>query len=218
MIFGATGMVGQGVLRECLLDAGVESVLAVGRTPTGKHHAKLREMVLPDLTDFSAVEDRLSGHDACFFCLGIASSGMTEEAYRRITYDIPLAAARSLAARNPGMTFVHVSGAGADGSEKGRIMWARVKGQAENALLRQPFKAVYVFRPAFIQPLHGIRSRTRLYRAFYAIAGPLFPLWKALFPRYVTTTEAVGRAMIAAARHGAPKRLLENADINALAR
>lgn len=211
-------MVGQGVLRECLLDAGVESVLAVGRTPTGKHHAKLREMVLPDLTDFSAVEDRLSGHDACFFCLGIASSGMTEEAYRRITYDIPLAAARSLAARNPGMTFVHVSGAGADGSEKGRIMWARVKGQAENALLRQPFKAVYVFRPAFIQPLHGIRSRTRLYRAFYAIAGPLFPLWKALFPRYVTTTEAVGRAMIAAARHGAPKRLLENADINALAR
>lgn len=210
-------MVGQGVLRECLLDDGVQSVLAVGRRNTGQRHAKLRDLVVQDLTDFSGLEDELTGHDACFFCLGAASSGMTEEAYRKVTCDIPLAAARTLAARNPGMTFIHVSGAGADSSQRGRIMWARVKGEAENALLRLPFKAVYVFRPAFIQPRHGIRSRTRLYRAFYAVAGPLFPLWKALFPRYVTTTEAVGRAMIAAARRGAPKAVLENADINALA-
>lgn len=218
VIFGATGMIGQGVLRECLLDDGVRSVLAIGRSATGRSHPKLRELVVSDIGDLSGVETEVTGHDACFFCAGVSSSGMSEEAYTRITLDMPLAAARTLAARNPGMTFVHLSGAGADSSERGRVMWARVKGRAENALLRLPFAAVYVFRPAFIQPLHGIRSRTPLYRAFYAIMGPLFPLWKALIPKYVTTTEAVGRAMIAAARHGAPRNVLENADINALAR
>jgi uncharacterized protein YbjT (DUF2867 family) len=216
IVFGATGMVGQGVLRQCLLDPAVEHVLTVGRAATGQQHAKLRELTVPDLTDFSAVEEQLSGYDACFYCLGVASSGMAEDAYTRITYDMPVAAARVLAARNPGLTFVHVSGAGVDSSEQSRVMWARVKGRAENAILRMPFKAAYVFRPAFIRPLHGIRSRTRLYRAFYAVAGPLFPLLKALFPGRITTTEQMARAMISAAREGAPKAVLESADINAL--
>ena len=218
LVFGATGMVGQGVLRECLLDPGVDGVVTVGRSATGQRSAKLRELVVPDLLDLSAVEGALSGYDACFFCLGIASAGMTEEDYQRITYDMPLAVAETLAPRNPGMTFVHVSGAGADSTERGRTMWARVKGKAENALLRMPFKASYVFRPAFIQPLHGIRSRTRLYRVFYAVLGPLFPVWKVLLPKHVTTTEEVGRAMLAVARHGAPRRVLENEDISAIAR
>lgn len=216
IIFGATGMVGQGVLRECLLDPGVEQVLTVGRTATGQQHPKLRELTVPDLTDFSAVEGELTGYDACFFCLGVASSGMAEDAYTRVTYDMPVAAARVLAARNPGLTFVHVSGAGVDSTEQSRVMWARVKGRAENAILGMPFKAAYVFRPAFIRPLHGIRSRTPLYRAFYAVAGPLFPVLKALFPGRITTTEQMARAMIAAARGGAPKPVLESADINAL--
>jgi uncharacterized protein YbjT (DUF2867 family) len=141
---------------------------------------------------------------------------MEEDAYTRITYDMPVAAARVLAALNPGLTFVHVSGTGADSTESSRLMWARVKGRAENAILAMPFKAAYVFRPAFIQPLHGIRSRTRLYRVFYAIGGPLFPLLRALFPNKTTTTEHMGRAMIAVARHGAGKRVLEQADINAV--
>ena len=216
IVFGATGMVGQGVLRECLLDDGVEQVLTVGRSATGQQHPKLKELVVPDLTDYSAVRAELGGYDACFFCLGVASAGMAEEAYTRITCDIPVAAARTLAALNPRMTFVHVSGTGADSSERSRVMWARVKGRAENAILAMPFKAAYVFRPAFIQPLHGIRSRTRLYRVFYAIGGPLFPLLKRLFPGKVTTTEQMGRAMIAVARHGAARRVLEQPDINAV--
>jgi uncharacterized protein YbjT (DUF2867 family) len=216
IVFGATGMVGQGVLRECLLDDGVEQVLTVGRSATGQRHPKLRELVVGDLTDYSAVQDELSGHDACFFCLGVASAGMAEDAYSRITHDMPVAAARTLSALNPGMTFVLVSGTGADSAERSRLMWARVKGKAENAVLAMPFKAAYVFRPAFIQPLHGIRSRTPLYRFFYAVGGPLFPLLKRLFPDKVTTTEQMGRAMIAVARHGAGKRVLEQADINAV--
>jgi uncharacterized protein YbjT (DUF2867 family) len=216
IVFGATGMVGQGVLRECLLDEGVEQVLTVGRSATGQQHPKLKELVVPDLTDYSGVESELSGYDACYFCLGVASAGMAEDAYARITYDMPVAAARTLSALNPGMTFVHVSGTGADSTERSRLMWARVKGRAENALLAMPFKAVYVFRPAFIQPLHGIRSRTPLYRFFYAIGGPLFPLLKRLFPGKVTTTEQMGRAMIAVARQGAGRRVLEQPDINAV--
>jgi uncharacterized protein YbjT (DUF2867 family) len=217
ILFGATGMVGQGVLRECLRDPGVEAVLAVGRSATRERSPKLREIILGDMSDLAAVESRLAGYDACFFCLGISSAGMTEADYRRVTYDIPLTAARALAPRNPEMTFVLVSGAGADSTERGRVMWARVKGETENAILRLPFKAAYVFRPAFIQPLHGIRSRTKLYRMVYTVVGPLYPLWKRLFPGYVTTTETIGRAMIAVARQGAPKRVLENQDINAVA-
>ena len=214
ILFGATGMVGQGVLRECLLDPAVERVLVAGRSRTGVQHDKLRELVLRDFLDFSEVEGELSGYDACFFCLGVSSAGMTEADYRRVTYDITMAAARTLSGLNPVMTFVFVSGGGADSTGHGRVMWARVKGETENALLQLPFKAVYIFRPAFIQPLHGITSRTKLYRMLYAVAAPLYPVWKALAPRYVTTTEQVGRAMIAVARQGAPKAVLENWDIN----
>jgi uncharacterized protein YbjT (DUF2867 family) len=215
VLFGATGMVGQGVLRECLLDPEVESVLVIGRSATGQRHEKLREIVHEDFFDFSAIEPELAGLDACFFCLGVSSAGMTEESYRRVTYDIALAAAQTLVRLNPGMTFIFVSGAGTDSTERGRVMWARVKGETENALLRLPFKAAYMFRPGFIQPLHEIKSKTKLYQAFYTIARPIFPLLKA-FPKYVTTTEQLGRAMIKVARRGAPKPILESVDINRL--
>ena len=218
VVFGATGMVGQAVLRECLLDGGVDRVMTVGRRATGQTHEKLRELVHGDLLDLSAIEGALDGFDACFFCLGVCSVGTSEEDYTRVTHDLTLFVAETLARRNPGMTFVFVSGAGTDSTERGRSMWARVKGRTENALLRLPFKAAYMFRPAFIQPMHGIVSRTRIYRALYAIVGPLYPLWKALLPAWVTTTEKVGRAMLAVARRGALKPVLENADINELGR
>jgi uncharacterized protein YbjT (DUF2867 family) len=216
VLFGATGMVGQGVLRECLLDPGVSRVLAVGRASTAQRHEKLRELVVRDFSDFSAVERELAGYDACFFCLGVTSAGMSEADYRRVTYDIAFAVARTLAKLNPAMTFVFVSGAGADSTARGRVMWARVKGETENALLALPFKGVYVFRPAAIQPLHGIRSKTTWINVAYAVLGPLYPVWKRLVPKYVTTTEQVGRAMIAVAARGASKRILENDDINQL--
>ena len=218
LLFGATGMVGQGVLRECLLDPDVTSVLAVGRAPTGQQHPKLREIVHANLYDYSAIASQLAGHDACFFCLGVSAAGMTEEAYHHVTFDLTLAAAKALVKLTPSMTFVYVSGAGTDGTERGRAMWARVKGQTENALLRLPFKGVYMFRPGLIQPLHGIRSKTTLYRVVYAITGPLLPVLKALLPNQITTTELVGRAMLAVAKRGASKQVLEMADINALAK
>lgn len=209
-------MVGQGVLRECLRDDDVEAVLAVVRSPTGQRHPKLHEIVHADFSDFSTIADRLSGCDACFFCLGVSSAGMGEPEYRRVTFDITLAAAKALADRNPAMTFVYLSGAGTDSTERGRTMWARVKGETENALLALPFRAAYMFRPAIIQPGPGIVSKTRSYRILYGVFGPLFPVLKALFPRFVTTTEEVGRAMLEVAKHGAPKRVIENADIIAL--
>jgi uncharacterized protein YbjT (DUF2867 family) len=216
IVFGATGMVGQGVVRECLLDPRVESVLAIGRTASGNEHAKLQERVLGDVTALSSIEADLEGRDACFFCLGVSSAGMSEVDYRRLTYDLTLSVARALLKASPGMTFIYVSGAGTDSTARGRSMWARVKGETENALREMPFKATYMFRPGFIQPLHGIVSKTKLYRVLYVVVGPLYPLWKVLFPSYVTTTELVGRAMIEAARAGAPKPILENRDINAL--
>lgn len=217
ILFGATGMVGQGVLRECLLAPDVESVLTVGRNAAGVRDEKLRELVHADLFDLDGVARELAGHDTCFFCLGVSSAGMSEPDYTRVTLDLTVAVARLLARLNPGMTFVYVSGAGTDSTGSGRTMWARVKGRTENALLELPFKAAYMFRPAFIQPMHGIVSRTRLYRLLYAVVGPLYPLWKVLFPGYVTTTEKVGRAMLEVARSGFPRPVLENGDINALA-
>ncbi len=215
LIFGATGMVGQGVLRECLLDPGVVEVLAIGRNATGQVHPKLREVATPDFMNVAAVAPELKRFDACFFCLGVSSSGMAEMEYRRVTFDVTLAVARTLAQQNPDMTFIYVSGAGTDSTGRGRSMWARVKGQTENALLALPFKAV-MFRPGGIAPLHGIKSRTRLYRVLYAWTGPLWPLLYRAFPQFVTTTEQVGRAMLRVARFGAPKRILETRDINAL--
>ncbi|MDQ2871314.1 MAG: epimerase [Acidobacteriota bacterium] len=215
LLFGASGMVGQGVLRECLLDPDVTSVLSIVRRPTGVRAPKLREIVHPDFLDFSPIESDLSGLDACFFCSGVSSSGMSERDYRLVTRDQTLAAAGTLARLNPNMTFVYVSGAGTDASEKGRTMWARVKGETENALLRLPFAAAYMFRPGLIQPLHGIRSKTRLYRILYTLLAPVLPLLRRMLPGSVTTTGQVGRAMIAVARHGRPKRILETSDINA---
>jgi uncharacterized protein YbjT (DUF2867 family) len=209
ILFGASGMVGQGVLRECLLDPGVHRVLAIGRTVTGQQHAKLAEVVRADLYDYSDIEGELSGYDACFFCLGTSAAGKTEAEYRRVTYDLTMAAANTLAQLNPQMTFVYVSGSGTDSSEQGRVMWARVKGATENALLRLPFKAAYMFRPAGIQPMHGETSKTKLYRVAYSITRPLLPLLLRLFPNYVTTTEILGRAMLDAARNGAPSPILE---------
>ncbi len=209
-------MVGQGVLRECLLDEEVWSVLSIGRSVMGQQHPKLQEMIHANFLDYSGIEGRLAGFDACFFCLGVSSAGMTEERYTRVTYDITLAAARTLARLNPNMTFVYVSGMGTDSSEHGRSMWARVKGKTENDLLRLPFKAAYMFRPAVIVPLHGIKSKTEVYRIFYRVLAPLLPLLKGRFPKYVTTTEQVGRAMIKVAKDGAPKPVLENSDINSV--
>jgi uncharacterized protein YbjT (DUF2867 family) len=214
ILLGATGMVGQGVLRECLLDSEVQSVLTVGRSATGQQHEKLHEIVHNDLFDLSAIEGMLSGYDACFFCLGVSAVGMSEEAYRRLTYDLTTSVAKTLARLNQAMTFIYVSGAGTDSGEQGRIMWARVKGKTENALLQMPFRAAYMFRPGYIQPLHGIRTKTKWYGVLYSVMGPLYPLWKFLFPKYVTTTECIGRAMLKVAKRGAPKSVLENQDIN----
>lgn len=211
-------MVGQGVLRECLLDPDIVGVQTIGRSATGVHHPKLREIVQPDLFHYAGIEPELRGFDACFFCLGVSSGGMSEPQYERLTHTLAIAAAETLSRLNPGMTFIYVSGAGTDSSEKGRVMWARVKGKTENAILRLPFKAAYMFRPAGIQPVHGERSRTTVYRIGYALTKPVLPLLRRLFPRYILTTEEIGRAMIHVAKRGAPKRVLESSDIGDCAR
>jgi uncharacterized protein YbjT (DUF2867 family) len=216
ILFGATGMVGQGCLRECLLDGGVESVLAVGRSSSGQRHAKLREIVHDNFLDFSRIESELAGFDACFFCLGVSSVGMSEERYRHLTYDITLAAAKTLSKLNPQMVFVYVTGRGTDSTEQGRLAWARVKGKTENDLLKLPFKAAYMFRPAGIQPLHGVRSKTAWVQAIYAVTAPLLSLLNRTSPQFMTTTEQVGRAMIKVARDGFPRPVLESEDINRL--
>jgi uncharacterized protein YbjT (DUF2867 family) len=216
LLFGATGMIGQGVLRECLLDPRVESVLAIGRSPSGQSDPKLRDLVQRDLFDYSAIEHEFTDVDACFFCVGVTSAGMSERDYTRVTFDLTLAAARTLATVRPGATFIYVSGAGADSTERGTVMWARVRGRTENAVLALPLRAC-VFRPAIVQPLHGIQSRTGWYRILYSITNPLMPVLKAILPAYVTTTEAIGRAMLEVARHGTPAKVLESREINLLA-
>jgi uncharacterized protein YbjT (DUF2867 family) len=211
ILFGATGMVGQGVLRECLRDEGVEAVLSVGRSTTGTTHPKLRELVRKDLFDFGAAGTDLQGYDACFFCLGVSSAGMREADYTHLTYDLTLGWARTLARVNPAMTFVYVSGAGTDG----KSMWARVKKRTEDALLAL-FPSAYMVRLSALRPMHGEVSKTRWTRIGYAVLGPLLPLVRAIAPGAVITTEELGRAMIRAARRGAPKRLLEGRDLRAL--
>ena len=176
----------------------------------------MRELVHADLWHYELIEKSLAGFDACFFCLGVSSAGTDEREYRRITYGIPLAAAQTLSRLNPHMTFVYVSGAGADSSGRSRMRWARVKGQTENALLRVRFKAAYMFRPGTIQPLHGSRARTPWYRWMYTILGPVIPVLRKVFPNSILTTEQIGRAMIVAAALGAPKSVLESRDIRAL--
>jgi uncharacterized protein YbjT (DUF2867 family) len=213
ILFGATGMVGQGVLRECLLDPDVHQILSIVRTPSNQPHPKLRELVHTDFFDYSAIEPELTGFDACFFSLGVSSAGMDEAKYTHLTYDLTLAAATTLARLNPQMTFLYISGAGTDSTEHGRTMWARVKGKTENDLLKLPFHAAYMFRPGFIQPLHGIRSKTKLYQTFYTALNPILPLLKSAFPRYITTTEELARAMLNVARNGYPSPILETPDI-----
>lgn len=218
LIVGATGMVGQGALRECLLAPDVNEVIVLGRSKVEPEPPKLRQLVQNDLFDLIRVEPELRRIDACFFCLGVSSSGMSEAAYSHLTYDLTLAVASVLARLNPAMTLIYVSGAGTDSTGLGRSMWARVKGQTENALKALPFAGVYLFRPAVIQPLHGIQSKTPSYRRFYNWTRPLLAVMKRLFPNYVVTTEDVGQAMLNAARRGSGRLVLESRDIARLAR
>ncbi len=220
LLFGATGMVGLGVLRECLEAQDVTQVRAVGRTSINQHHPKLDEIIHADLYNYADIDARLTGFDACFFCLGVSSAGLTEEKYAHLTYDLTLAAATTLARLNPGMVFTYVSGAGTDSSEKGGSMWARVKGRTENALTRLPFRGVYLFRPGVIQPLHGVRSKTRSYQLFYSLTKPILPLLRKAMPNTILTTVDMGRAMLAAVRTcsgSSNRRTLEVRDIKALA-
>lgn len=216
LILGATGMVGQGVMRECLLDGGVARVVTLGRRATGTAHAKVRELVHADLFHLAPIEQELAGLDACFYCLGATAAGKSEAEYARINHDMTLAIAETLARLDPDMTFIYVSGMGTDSTERGRAMWARVKGRTENALLRLPFRAAYMLRPGIILPMHGIKSRTTLYRLFYSLMTPLYPALRTLFPRAITTTEQLGQVMLRLARSGYSKPVLESADIASL--
>lgn len=209
-------MAGQGILRECLLDQEVHQVLSIVRTLSGQQHAKLRELVHSDFFDYSAVVSELTGFDACLFSLGISSAGMDEAKYKHLTYILTLATAATLAELNANMTFLYVSGAGTDSTERGRSMWARIKGKTENDLLKLPFRAAYMFRPGAIQPMHGIRSKTKLYQIFYTVLNPILPLLKSVFPQYITTTEQLGRAMLRVAKQGYPRPILETKDIDTL--
>jgi len=211
IIFGATGMVGQGVLRECLSTDAVTTVLAIGRTATQQSHAKLRELIRHDMFDFNVAGNELEGYDACFFCLGVSSAGLNEADYTRLTFDLTLGWARELAKINPALTFIYISGAGT-GS---KVMWAQVKGRTENALF-DLFPSAYMIRLGALYATHGEVSKTRWTRIAYAIVGPLLPVVRKIAPASVITTEELGQAMIKAAQDGAPKRVLENRDVRAL--
>jgi len=213
IITGSTGMVGEGVLHECLLHPDVESVLVINRRPCMVQHQKLKEILHQDFSDFSPIEKELTGYNAGYFCMGVSSVGMKEETYRHLTYDLTLSLARLLAKLNPDMTLCYVSGAGTDSSEKGRIMWARVKGKTENDLLRLPFRNAYMFRPAFIQPTKGLQHA----HLFYRVLAPFFPLWQLLFPHYLLTLKEIGLAMINSVNKGPDKRVIEVKDITMLA-
>ncbi len=221
VVLGASGMIGQGVVRECLADNGIDAVVSIGRSPSGVSHPKFTEKTHPNLVDElldpASIEKEIAGADALFFCLGVSSARMSEADYRRVTYDLTLAVAAAMSTANPGSTFVYISGEGADSTENGRVMWARVRGATENALLKLPGLTTYILRPGFVQPRHGATSRVTAYRWIYRIAGPLFPFIKRVLPKYTTDTESIGRAMIALARTGSTTRILRSKDLNALA-
>jgi uncharacterized protein YbjT (DUF2867 family) len=222
IIFGATGMVGGGALLECLEDARVSSVLVVGRSSCGMKHAKLEEVLHDNFLDFSSIQSRFAGRDACFYCLGVSAVGIGDEKYVRFTYDFTVAAAQAMVAVSPSMTFCFISAAGADTSGKSRLLWVRTKGRAESAVSALPFSAVYVFRPGFIRPMKGVRSKTTAYQIIYTITGPIIPLLQQWFPNSVTTTVNIGQALIELAnpqstKRGAKRRTLGNREINALA-
>ena len=215
ILFGATGMVGQGVLRECLQDPRVTHVLQIVREPTTNRSPKLSELVHQNFFDWSTVGQQFDDYDACFFCLGVSALGRNEADYRRITHDLTLNVA-SMLLRHRVKTFIYVSGQGTN--ERSRSMWARIKGTTESALLQLPFAQVFCFRPGYIQPLHGIRSKTPWYNAIYSAVGFAYPLLKRVATPFVTSTEEVGRAMISVTARGYPKRILETPDIAAAAR
>jgi len=216
LLFGATGMIGGGALIECLADSRVTAVLSISRSPSGQPHSRLTELLHQDFFNLQPVADRLSGYDACFYCLGVTAVGLDEAAYSRVTYDLTLVAARAYLAANPSGTFCYISGAGADSTERGRTMWARVKGRTENALLALGFSRVYLLRPGFIQPVKGVRSKTAWYQAFYTAMTPLSPLIRLLLPGLATTTAALGRALIQLGLTGFPRAIVTSRDINRL--
>ena len=207
-------MVGEGVLHECLNHPDVESVLVINRKPCGVVHPKLKEIIHPNFHDLSGIEDQLHSYNACFFCAGVSAVGLTEQQYYHLTYNLTLQVAQTLLRKNPEMIFCYVSGSGTDGSEKGRMMWARVKGKTENALLRLGFKRVYMFRPGYMQPTKGLKNTLRWYSAM----AWLYPLLSVLFPAYVSTLKEVGTAMIRVVTMGYEKPVLEVKDIVKLAR
>lgn len=212
IIFGATGMVGEGVLHVSLRHPKVESVLVIGRKPCGVNHEKLTEVIHTDFFDYTSLSDRLKGYNACFFCLGVSSIGKTEEKYTRFTYDLTMAAARALVALNSDMTFCYVSGAGTDSTERGRSMWGRVKGKTENDLMKMPFKAVYAIRPGFIKPIKGLKRGYKMARAL----GAMYPFLNLIAGKYVCTLEQVGKSMVHVATRGYEKKILECVDIQKL--
>jgi hypothetical protein len=213
IITGATGMVGEGVLHECLLNPDVESVLVINRRPCNTQHPKLKEIIHNDFFNFDTIKEQLAGFNACFFCLGVSSIGLNEEKYHRLTYDLTISLANILCGLNPDMVFCYVSGAGTDSSEKGRSMWARVKGKTENRLKQMPFRKAYMFRPGYIQPTKGLKNAYKIYKVF----SPFYPFLKLLFPKYVCTLKEIGMAMINTVNKGYEKRILEVTDIKELA-
>jgi hypothetical protein len=218
IITGATGMVGKGVLLECLDHADVEKVLVINRRSLDMDHPKLKELVRKDFYNLEDIKDQLAGYNTCFFCLGVSAFRMSEEDYTKITYELTTEFARTVLELNPDMTFCYVSGEGTDSTESSKMMWARVKGKTENTLLDMPFKAVYMFRPGVILPKKGIKSSTPMYNTMYTIMGPLLKLIRAVSPDRITDTEMVGRAMINTALKGYDKKHLANKDINSVAR
>ncbi|MEM1326393.1 MAG: NAD-dependent epimerase/dehydratase family protein [Bacteroidota bacterium] len=215
IITGATGMVGKGVLLECLAHETISEVLLINRRPIDKTHPKIKEILLDDFMKIDTVSDQLEGYDACFFCMGVTSVGMNEADYTKITYDITKAFADILYKLNPNMVFNYVSGTGTDSSEQGSTMWARVKGRTENMVFQKGFKDAYAFRPGVIIPENGIKSSTGWYNAIYVVTRPLFPLLKK--SKNITTTTKLGQAMINSVLKPIDKKKLENADINNLA-
>ena len=213
IITGVTGMVGEGVMHVALNHPEVETVLVISRKPCGVKHKKLKEIIHKDFSDLSAVKEQLSGYNACYFCAGVSSVGKKESEYRKITYDLTLAFARTLSRLNPGMLFAYVSGSGTDSTEKGKVMWARVKGKTENDLLNL-FNNAYMFRPGYINPIKGLKNTYKIYK----FVAPLYPLWKMLFGKYVVTLEDVGKAMINVTLNGYEAKVLECKDITEAAK
>ncbi|MFC2134378.1 NAD-dependent epimerase/dehydratase family protein [Bacteroidota bacterium] len=209
IITGSTGMVGEGVLHECLQHPDVESVLVINRKARGVQHPKLKEIIHKDFFDLPKIEDQLKGYNTCYFCAGVSSIGKKEEEDRRVTYDLTMNFAETLLKLNPGMTFTYVSGVGTDSTEKGKSMWGRIKGKTENDLLKLQFKSAYMFRPGYIQPIKGLKNTYTAYK----VLSPFYPLFKTLFPKYVCTLEDLGKSMINITMNGYDKTVLECRDI-----